>query len=277
MCLRLVVRLMKPFDIGVINAKGRGKDNNEDYHLVTSKNLLNNSTAYLFAVADGMGGYENAEIASHRVIGELEQLWHSYTTKAPTRERLIEKFNNDFNTELESWNQIFIDDGEKENTKHGTTLSVIFIVDKFYMIYHIGDGRIYKFVSEYTNSDATIDLTMTKGLHQLTKDHSWVQEKIDANEITEEEAQNHKHANIVTQCIGVSGEIDPFKVHGTLHESDLFLLTTDGIFKTLNNHSLEMLIKNNKEKSSQQICEIIFEEVKNGKFSDDVCIIIFKL
>jgi protein phosphatase/serine/threonine-protein phosphatase Stp1 len=78
---------------------------------------------------------------------------------------------------------------------------------------------------------------------QVTKDHSLVQELVDAQTISAAEAENHPRANVITRAVGAG---DPTlaldKVSARLRSGDRFLLCSDGLWKTLGQDRLAQLL-----------------------------------
>ena len=77
----------------------------------------------------------------------------------------------------------------------GTTASVLIVSGTRYMIGQVGDSRVY--------------LLRDGALQQLTKDHSYVQEQVDAGFLTPEQARYHPYSNVITRCVGASPDVQP--------------------------------------------------------------------
>ncbi len=97
----------------------------------------------------------------------------------------------------------------------GTTATVLDLLPRRYLIGQVGDSRAY--------------LLRGGVLSQLTKDHSYVQEQVDAGRLTPEEARVHPYANVITRCVGSSEDVVPDLYFGTLEAQDLVLLASDGL------------------------------------------------
>jgi len=81
-------------------------------------------------------------------------------------------------------------------------------------------------------------------MRQITKDHSLVQELVDAGTIAAEDAEKHPHANVITRAIGADiEEIVLDKVSGRLQQGDRFLLCSDGLCKTVPFQQMEELLR----------------------------------
>src|SRR6266498_2332401 len=101
---------------------------------------------------------------------------------------------------------------EVEKAGMGTTASALLLSDSHYLIGHIGDSRIY--------------LVRDGQMVQLTRDHSLVQEQVDAGLLTAEQARRHPQSNVITRCIGMANEIEPDVFDGDAKVGDAFLLAS---------------------------------------------------
>jgi serine/threonine protein phosphatase Stp1 len=122
----------------------------------------------------------------------------------------------------------------------------------------VGDSRIY--------------LVRDGKIRQLTRDHSLVQELIDAGAISAEQAAHHPHANVITRAVGAdleSFELD--EVDGALQPGDMFLLCCDGVFKTLPDTTLATLLARREETS---LAEMLIAAALNEDASDNVTAVV---
>jgi protein phosphatase len=112
----------------------------------------------------------------------------------------------------------------------GTTITALAVdpeTDSF-VLGHVGDSRAYL----YRNGVLT----------QLTRDDTWVQERVEAKQITEEQARRHPFAHLLTQCLGLEDTPVPHITHGSVEVGDLYLLCTDGLVGMLEDPVLEEII-----------------------------------
>jgi protein phosphatase len=110
----------------------------------------------------------------------------------------------------------------------GTTASVLLIADGRYLIGQIGDSRVY--------------LLRDGALRQLTKDHSYVQEQVDAGFLTAEQARYHPYSNVITRCVGASEDVEPDTFEGELQTGDVFLVASDGLTGMVDDRRLNQLL-----------------------------------
>jgi len=158
-----------------------GKERNTNEDTVDS---LTESNCYILVVADGMGGHEKGEVASEIAAKKFietvkENILHSsQETKNIKFEEILTKAVEVANSEV--WKI------SEQNPGHiGTTLVAAIIVDSDIFIANVGDSRAYL-------------VNPKKSIHQITKDHSAVQEMFDAKIITKEQMRNHPRRNIIT-------------------------------------------------------------------------------
>lgn len=188
---------------------GLTRSNNED-------SVTFNAATRICILADGMGGYNAGEVASgmatafikSEMIDWLAQKGKNVPAKdlRQAMEICVEKANS----------SIFNASGSNPRyTGMGTTLVMgVFMQDRL-MLGHIGDSRCYRLRNGQ--------------IEQITKDHSWRQEQIDAGLMNGEQALPHQHKNLVTRALGVGNkvlfEIREFEVV----QDDLYLLCSDGL------------------------------------------------
>jgi protein phosphatase len=77
---------------------------------------------------------------------------------------------------------------------------------------------------------------------QITKDHSFVQEQIDANILTPEAARTHPKRNVITRALGHQAQVEVDTFEGQLSPGDLLLLCSDGLSGTMNDNELQAIL-----------------------------------
>lgn len=178
----------------------------------------------VFIVADGMGGHAAGEVASEMAVQivsrELQELNDVYGEAA--RLRVAES--------LRIANRAIYDRTIQESDKQGmgTTASVLVVSGARYLIGQVGDSRVY--------------LLRDGALRQLTKDHSYVQEQVDAGFLTPEQARYHPYSNVITRCVGASDVVEPDTYSGELRPGDVFLVASDGLTGMVDDRRLQQLL-----------------------------------
>ena len=164
----------------------------------------------MIILADGMGGHRAGNIASEMAVTDLGIAW--VDTQIDTINEVREWFANNLEMENKKINQLGQDEAYKGM---GTTLEAVAIIDNQAIYAHVGDSRI--------------GLIRGEEYHQLTSDHSLVNELLKAGQLTPEEAASHPQKNIITQSIGQKDEIQPDFGIITLEPGDYLLLNSDGL------------------------------------------------
>lgn len=178
----------------------------------------------VFIVADGMGGHAAGEVASEMAVQivsrELQELTEVHTE--PARQRVSDA--------LRIANRAIYDRTIQESDKQGmgTTASVLVVSGARYLIGQVGDSRVY--------------LLRDGALRQLTKDHSYVQEQVDAGFLTPEQARYHPYSNVITRCVGASDVVEPDTYTGELKVGDVFLVASDGLTGMVDDRRLQQLL-----------------------------------
>ncbi|MHB1262820.1 MAG: Stp1/IreP family PP2C-type Ser/Thr phosphatase [Gemmatimonadaceae bacterium] len=178
----------------------------------------------IFIVADGMGGHAAGEVASEMavqiVMRELAGLRDlGDPNAAPMVADALRHANRAIHDRTAS---------EVDKQGMGTTVSVLLVSGSRYMIGQVGDSRVY--------------LLRDGALRQLTKDHSYVQEQVDAGFLTPEQARYHPYSNVITRCVGASPDVEPDVYEGEAKVGDLFLLASDGLTGMVEDRRLQQLL-----------------------------------
>jgi protein phosphatase len=194
-------------DVGVVRA------GNEDNFLVVPERGI-------FVVADGMGGHAAGEVASDIAVRVItEELGSLMGLDGNTVAERMRKAIRSANTSI--FQRTIV---EHDKRGMGTTATVLALATGRYLIGQVGDSRAY--------------LMREDRFLQLTKDHSYVQEQIDAGNLTPEQARNHPYSNVITRCVGANGEVTPDIYLGAVKQGDVFLLASDGLTGMLSDERL---------------------------------------
>ncbi len=230
---------------------------NEDSILCTRFDLrthLGLVSAGLFAVADGMGGHSAGEVASDIAIRTLHArciagLLAQYPD--PPLSVLATAFD-------ETNRQVLDAAGDKGLEGMGTTLTAALVIDGDLYVAHIGDSRCY-----IINRRETI---------QVTKDHSVVQQLMDAGSITAEQARNHPRRNEITRVLGYSRDIVPDLHHLKLYAGDNILLCSDGLHSVLTSEEISEAVTGSHDPN--QACIDLTAQANLAGGPDNISVII---
>jgi protein phosphatase len=198
-------------DIGVV------RSGNEDAYLMGTERGF-------FVVADGMGGHAAGEVASEMATRLVAEGFKP--VKGMSDDELMAQMVG----AIRAANAAIFERTLQEHDKRGmgTTATVLALLPRRYLIGQVGDSRAY--------------ILRGSVLSQLTKDHSYVQEQVDAGRLSPEEARVHPYANVITRCVGSSGDVVPDLYIGTLEAGDLILLASDGLTGMVDDPDLQAIL-----------------------------------
>ena len=224
--------------------KGIERSTNEDSIatiVIESHSFSNELSCGILVVADGMGGHEKGEIASDIASKKfIKEVVQSIIQTSASIEKI--KFRDILTKSIEAANDEVLKLSESVLNSVGTTIVGAIIVDNHIFIANVGDSRAYL-------------VTPKKSITQLTKDHSAVQEMLEANIITKEQAINHPRRNILTKALGLAKEITP-----DIFEADIkgktLLLCSDGLYSMIDEKEIIKAISKNIYDSAEALISL---------------------
>jgi protein phosphatase len=202
---------------------GRARTNNEDSVAVDEANALT-------VLADGMGGYNAGEVASGMATEFIRSELGRWLQETGGRA-------ND--SEIRRAMDICVDNANRAifnaanaNPQYagmGTTLVVAIFREGHVRLGHVGDSRAYRW---------------RKGqLTQITRDHSLLQEQLDAGLITPEQAAFSANKNLVTRAVGVEDTVLLETHQHEIQPGDVILMCSDGLSDMLNDTAIAQLLQ----------------------------------
>jgi serine/threonine protein phosphatase PrpC len=208
---------------------GRKRKHNEDSFLVDSE-------LGLYIVADGMGGRAAGEVASRRCvdavraqIGEERELLTALETD-PSPEA-AEKVQGLVERAVQrACREIFaLAEEHAERRGMGTTVVLLLACGRKGIIGHVGDSRAY--------------VQRNERAHQLTEDHSLVEEQVKRGLMTRAQASKSDVRNVITRAVGVQTSVEVDTLVVDLLPGDVFVLCTDGLHGYLEPGELELIVR----------------------------------
>ena len=203
-------------DKGVVRAV------NEDCHLM----LVDRG---IFIVADGMGGHAAGEVASEMAVQIIADEMGQFRG-LPDPDIAGRLFHAIQSANGAIFRRTMV---EQDKRGMGTTTTVMVLFPRRYLIAQVGDSRAY--------------LYRGGRFHQITKDHSYVQEQVDAGLLTPDQARTHPYANVITRCVGSNEDVVPDIYFGTLETGDIVLLASDGLTGMVEDEQLVKIIQSRAE------------------------------
>jgi protein phosphatase len=201
---------------------GRARSNNED-------SVATDDGVGLAVLADGMGGYNAGEVASNMATTFIRTELGRWLREASAQAS---------DAEVRRAMDICVDNANRaifnaanSNPQYagmGTTLVVAVFRDNRVLLGHVGDSRCYR---------------LRDGrLQQITRDHSLLQEQIDAGLITPEQAAFSANKNLVTRAVGVEDTVLLETHQHDAQTGDLFLLCSDGLSDMLDDAAIAQVL-----------------------------------
>ena len=172
----------------------------------------------LVVVADGMGGQNAGEVASDIAIKTIEEMFSPLKLPADVIEK-PETIKNYLKGVIDEAD-LRVKQHSKENPATagmGSTIIIAWLVADTVYVAWLGDSRAYSYVPGM-------------GIGRLSKDHSYVQQLVDAEVLTEEQAMNDPNSNIITRSLGdPSQKAKADVVSCSIKEGEVILLCSDGL------------------------------------------------
>ena len=232
--------------VGIKSDVGNVRELNEDYAA-----FIEDERFKIYLVADGMGGHNAGEIASKLAVKSIIRY-------------LLEHSEEDENILLNAVkyanNEIYEISQKNDKCKGmGTTITGCFIKGDMIQVVNVGDSCCFSIKDNE--------------IKKVTKDHSWVQELIDAGAITEEEGRVHPKKNIITRALGTNSsvKIDIFNIDK--NESSMFLLCSDGLSNEVQKEEMVEIV--NRYKNFNEACEKLVDLAKARGGKDNITVLLF--
>ena len=187
----------------------------------------------LVVLADGMGGYNAGEVASGMATAVLgQELEKSFASKPPQKKEADGRLwaHVSLTAEIARANTSIYQaaQSQPQYAGMGTTLVAAVFYNNSVTVAHIGDSRLYR----QRNGE----------LSQLTRDHSLLQEQIDAGLITREQARTSQNKNWVPRALGVDPAVDPEIRDYEVRPGDIYLICSDGLNDMVDDDEIGMTL-----------------------------------
>ncbi|GJD49898.1 Protein phosphatase PrpC [Methylobacterium crusticola] len=234
--------------IAEINLRASGLT---DKGLVRSQNedaLLLIPDHGVFIVADGMGGHNDGRFASQAIVESFSRLSNSGTATD-----LLEQIED----RLAIANDKIFRRGQSSGKTVGSTVAILLVFSCYYACLWSGDSRIY--------------LIRNNQIKQITKDHTEVQELIDAGMLSEGNAVSWPRRNVITRAIGVNEFAQIDIEQGQIEPRDLYILCSDGLHNLVSEE--EMLAMADEPLPDLMCCKLVNLALERGA-ADNVTVVV---
>jgi serine/threonine protein phosphatase PrpC len=236
--------------IAALTHPGMSGKNNEDRYAVSAFRLEDEQpTPAVFAIiSDGIGGHRAGEVAAEMVVETVSQAVANSNAQYPmqTLREAIMRSSQEISVEAES-------DPDKKGM--GATCACSLIVGERLYTAYVGDSRIY--------------LLRSGNIRQISIDHTWIQEAIDAGIIEPEEGKGHPNAHVIRRYLGSKQPVEPdtrlrFSPTESAAQSeanqgllllpgDQVILCSDGLTDLVSDTEILIALQNNEQPAALQV------------------------
>jgi PPM family protein phosphatase len=250
--------------VAIAQSVGIQRDRNEDTLFSLSTTLVTGEKSLVFGVyiiADGMGGYENGEVASRMAV-ELVTAHILDSLYLP----LLSDSGNNFNLSVQEILHAGIATAHQEVKNKaagsGTTLTMVLLLGEQMTVAHIGDSRAY-----LVDPGGEIKL--------LTHDHTLVKRLEEIGQITAEQAAVHPHRNVLYRALGQGEACEPDIATYPVQSGHQVLLCSDGLWGVVPEAEIVNNIQSNVR--PQDACNELVRLANEAGGPDNITVILIRL
>ena len=230
------------------------KVDEDSVRVETSECIIKSKTrkVRLLIVADGLGGHQKGEEASEIATESIFREWSKELSNGTPFNLILEQG-------IQKANQNILDYTSKhpEASGMGTTCVCAMVEGNDVVLANVGDSRAYKISDE---------------IHQVTKDHSYVQEKVDSGEITKDQAREDPRNNEITKAVGLSSSLEVDTMKLTLDSDESLLLCCDGVNDHLSDDEIQKIVRDSPDPDTA--CKKIVDMANEKGGFDNISLII---
>jgi protein phosphatase len=196
---------------------GRKRKTNQDSICLDHKH-------HFFAVADGMGGHNGGDIASQLSVKVMPEYLIQHLSMDP--QKLMKGMIHEINRSI-------LQKAEEQPELHGmgTTVSAIYFHGQALVIGNVGDSRVYMVNNHH--------------IFQMSRDHSFVQEKLNMGIYTREEAAKDPQKNVLVRSVGFEADINVDVFNYRICKNDIFMVCSDGLHGKVSDGDILHIIQKN--------------------------------
>lgn len=206
----------------------------------------------LFALADGMGGYEDGDLAAQSAVSCVANEFHRLhlgTTKMRLRQA------------CEQANLAVCRLREQRGVRMGTTLTAMVIQGRTLTFAHVGDCRLY--------------LLRDGTAHCLTCDHTAVGDMVRWGIITPERVRRHAQRSLLNRCLGLELFTRPDIGQLALRPGDTLVLSSDGVWSVVEDGEFASL--NETSTSAEELGHKLIAAAEEHSSDDNMSVIVVRL
>lgn len=230
--------------------------------VIESQKFEVDENGIVMAVSDGMGGALAGEVASTMAVETVsEKLLDEEAEKTAAPQTDDHNLISRLYDATVFANYLIHQQGRSDPQFQGmgATFTGIGVTPAGADVIQVGDSRAY--------------LVRAGKIFQVTKDQSLVQQLIDAQQISAEEAETHTLKNVILQALGAQNEIYPVSARVAPCKDDVFLICSDGLSNKVSAGEMQQIINDNSDQLQQACVELVTLANKNGG-EDNITLVI---
>ena len=250
--------------LNISHEKAWTSEQAEGEFVIESQKFEIDDNGVVVAVSDGMGGALAGEVASTMAVETVsEKLLGPGSEASQADENKDHKLINKLYDATLFANHLIHEQGRTDPQFQGmgATFTGIGVTPAAADIIQVGDSRAY--------------LVRNGTIYQVTKDQSLVQQLIDAQQISAEEAETHTLKNVILQALGAQNEIYPVSARIAPCQGDVFLLCSDGLSNKVGAADMRQIVVDHIEELQKACAELVRMANENGG-EDNITVILAK-
>ena len=203
----------------------------------------------LAIVADGMGGHEGGQIASHLAVETFTKAYAGANDSDP-QQRLLTALKNAHRRIQQHAKQ------DSHLSSMGTTCTALALVDRRLYFVHVGDSRLY--------------LLREGKLQQLSRDHTLLDRLLEKGLVRPDQAHDHPQKHVLTSALGIPGDELEIDVPGEplpLLRGDILMICTDGLWGQIESGEIEQALAS---QSPGDACRSLVQLAKDRGGPDNI-------
>ncbi len=250
--------------LNISNAKAWTSSQEPDEFVIESQRFEIDDDGIVLAVSDGMGGALAGEVASKMAVETVSKTFlddDPDKTELPysTDGSLVGKI---YEATLYANYLIHQQGRDPQYQGMGATFTGIGITPEAVDLVQVGDSRAY--------------LVRNTNIYQITKDQSLVQQLIDANQISSEEAESHPLKNVILQALGAQPEIFPVSARLLPRKDDILLICSDGLSNKVSGIDMQRIVLEHSERLEMACADLVRLANENGG-EDNITVILARI
>ena len=238
------------FELALLSDVGTTRPDNED----SCGHFVEGPGSVVFAVADGIGGYEGGEVASRMAIDILLEAYRESPPEWGAAKRLYRAITR---ANIEIHDKALT---VPELGRMGTTMTAAAVEKGMLSAVHVGDCRLH--------------LIRNSQISVVTKDHTMVADRVRMGMMSAERAKNHPDRGMLLRSLGRELIVSIDRIAMPLLERDRLILCSDGLYNVLEDKELESLTR---EVDAETACRSLIDTANQRGTADNLTCAVFRM